>query len=348
MTFTWPLLLLLMLFVPLAIWFVRRSAKGRVNTATAYADANLLPNVLSNTKQSHSRWPLNLQLIALALLLFSAARPVGSPPLPVNKAAVMIALDTSKSMQATDVNPSRLEVAKEIIKEFIKLAPGSTMIGLATFSDSAAIVVPATTDRTTLLEKLKGVKVAANTSLADAVVGSVRSLPGRKTVEIPSELLGLRSNANQPKPQTIDPSTGLPIKPVDPATLPPGAILLLSDGTSNVSADPQLAAKFAKQYKVKLYTVAVGKEGGAVMKIDGKDYFVPFTPKTLESMALETEGKFVFPPEKAALEKIYKELGTVTVWEATKLELGGILSGLAVVLMLTGAGLSLHWQRRIP
>jgi Ca-activated chloride channel homolog len=229
-----------------------------------------------------------------------------------------------------------------------QLAPSSTMIGLATFSDSAAIVVPATTDRTTLLEKLNAVKVAANTSLADAVVGSVRSLPGRRTVEIPSELLGLKSNANQPKPQTIDPSTGQPIKPVDPATLPPGAILLLSDGTSNVSADPQLAAKFAKQYKVKLYTVAVGKEGGAVMKIDGKDYFVPFTPKTLESMALETEGKFVFPPEKSALEKIYKELGTVTVWEATKLELGGVLSGLAVVLMLTGAGLSLHWQRRIP
>ena len=348
MTFTWPIMLVLMLLIPLAIWFVRRSAKGRINTATAYADANLLPDVLSHSKQSHSRWPLNLQLIALALLLFSASRPIGSPPLPVNKAAVMIALDTSRSMMANDVNPSRLEVAKEIVKQFVKLAPSSTMIGLATFSDSAAIVVPATTDRTTLLEKLNGVKSAENTSLADAVVASVRSLPGRRTVEIPSELLGLRSNANQPKAQTIDPSTGQPIKPVDPATLPPGAILLLSDGTSNVSADPQLAAKFAKQYKVKLYTVAVGKEGGAIMRIDGKDYFVPFTPKTLESMALETEGKFVFPPEKAALEKIYKELGTVTVWEATKLELGAALSGLAVVLMLTGAGLSLHWQRRIP
>ncbi len=348
MSFTWPIMLLLMLLLPLAIWFVRRSAKGRVNTATAYADAHLLPNVLTSGKQSHSRLPLNLQLIALALLLFSASRPIGTPPLPVNKAAVMIALDTSRSMMATDVNPSRLEVSKEIVKEFIKLAPSSTMIGLTTFSDSAAVVVPATTDRAGLLEKLDGIKSAENTSLADAVVASVRSLPGRHTIEIPSELLGLKSNSNKPQPKTIDPSTGQPIKPVDPKTLPPGAILLLSDGTSNVSADPQLAAKFAKQYKVKLYTIAVGKEGGAVMKIDGKDYFVPFTPDTLQKMALETEGKFVFPPEKAALEKIYKELGTVTVWEATKLELGALLSGLAVIFMMTGAGLSLHWQRRIP
>jgi Ca-activated chloride channel family protein len=99
---------------------------------------------------------------------------------------------------------------------------------------------------------------------------------------------------------------------------------------------------------VKLYTVAVGREGGTVARVQGQDYFIPFDPKSLEQLAQLSPGKHVFPPTKESMSSIYQELGTVIKWEATKLEVSGLLSGLAVALMLVGGGLSLRWQRRVP
>jgi Ca-activated chloride channel homolog len=166
----------------------------------------------------------------------------------------------------------------------------------------------------------------------------VKSLPGRKDAQVPNELLGTR-RANPAAPAT---------PPIDVNALPPGAILLLSDGVSNnARSDPKLAAKFAKDNKVKVYTVAVGREGGAVSRIDGQDYFIPFDAKSLAAIAQDTDGKAITPND-ANLESVFKELGTAIRFEPTKLELGGILSGLAVALLALGGAMSLQWNRRLP
>jgi Ca-activated chloride channel family protein len=339
MTFTWPLLLWLLLLVPIAVVALRLAERRREQTARAFADSHLLPVVVRPAPVAHERWPLGLQIFALALLLFAAARPVASPPLPANKAAVMVAVDSSKSMLADDLQPTRLEASKALVREFVKLAPATTKIGLISFSDAASALVPPTTDRQTLLEALDRVKIAENTSVTSAVVAGVKILPGRKYVQTPRELLP--GGIEPPKPDPNNP-------PPDPATLPPGAILILSDGVSNVGGNPLVAARFAQQNKVKVYTVAVGREGGAVMNLQGRNFFVPFQPQGLQQMAQLTEGKYVFPPTREKLGEIYKELGTIIVWEPTRLEISGLLSGLAVVLMLIGASLSLRWQRRVP
>jgi Ca-activated chloride channel family protein len=339
MSFTWPALLWLLLLVPVAVLALRLAERRREQTARAFADSHLLPTVVRPAPVAHERWPLALQILALAFLLFAASRPIASPTLPANKAAVMIALDSSKSMLADDLKPTRLEASKALAREFIKLAPATTKIGLVSFSDSASVLVPPTTDRQALEEALVRVKIAENTSFSSVIVGSVKALPGRKNVVTPQELLprGLQA----PKPDPNNP-------PPDPATLPPGAILMMSDGVPNTGANPLIAAKFAQDNKVKIYTVGVGQEGGTVAQVQGRSYFVPFDSKSLQQLAQQTSGKYVFPPTKEALSAIYKELGTVIVWEPTKLEISGLLSGLAVVLMLVGAGLSLRWQRRVP
>lgn len=346
MTFTWPVMLWLLVLLPVTAYLLWLAGRRRERTAAAYADAHLLSTVVQQAPVAHVRWPLGLQLAALGLLLFSSARPVAAPALPVNKAAVVIALDTSKSMLADDIKPSRLDAAKRIAEEFIKLAPATTQIGLVSFSDRASNLVPPTTDREQLLEALKRVKAAENTSLASAIVSGVKALPGRKGIQTPTELQprGFGPQGQQQQPAPTNPNA----PKVDPANLPPGAILILSDGVSNVAPDPKLAAKFAETYKVKLYTVAVGREGGAVARVQGQDYFIPFDPKSLEQLAQLSPGKHVFPPTKESMSAIYKELGTVIQWEATKLEVSGLLSGLAVGLMLVGGGLSLRWQRRVP
>lgn len=339
MSFTWPALLWLLLLVPVAVLVLRLAERRREQTARAFADSHLLPTVVRPAPVAHERWPLGLQMLALALLLFAASRPVASPTLPANKAAVMIALDSSKSMLADDLKPTRLEASKALAREFVKLAPITTKIGLVSFSDSASVLVPPTTDRQALSDALDRVKVAENTSFSSVIVSSVKGLPGRKYVVTPQDLLPRGVQA--PKPDPNNP-------PPDPASLPPGAILMMSDGVPNTGANPLMAAKFAQDNKVKVYTVGVGQEGGTVTQVQGKSYFVPFDAKSLQQLAQQTQGKYVFPPTKEALATIYKELGTVIVWEPTKLEISGLLSGLAVASMLVGAGLSLRWQRRVP
>jgi Ca-activated chloride channel family protein len=351
MTFTWPSLLWVLLLVPAFVWLLWALSRRRARTAQVFADGHLLASVVRTPPKAHVRWPLGLQLAALALLLLAASRPVAAPILPANKAAVIIAVDTSKSMQASDLNPSRLEAAKAVAREFLKIAPASTQVGLVSFSDNASALVLPTTDRQKVLEAIERLKPSQNTSIASAVITGVRALPGRKDLKPPKELLPPNLAGSDPLQSQPDLA-----QPLNPANFPPGSILILSDGASNVSTNPSLptqgvldiAAKFAKDNGVKVYTFPLGKEGGTVANIGGQSYYIPFEPKNLQDLAQNTGGKSVYPPSDEALRAVFKELGTVIRWEPTRLEVSALLSGLAIVLMLVGAGLNLRWQRKVP
>lgn len=353
MSFTWPVFLWLLLLLPLLLWFLFWVKRRREHTAEAFADERLRRVVVHQPPKAHVLWPLALQLLALFLLLLAAARPVASPPLPTNKAAVVLAVDTSRSMLAADLNPSRLEAAKATARKFIELAPPTTQIGLVSFSDSASALVMPTTDRQKLLEALERLKPAQNTSIENAIITGVRMLPGRKNLKPPAELL-------PPGLQQPDPLQGVPDVPTpqaqSPQDLPPGSLVILSDGVTNVSANPSLpvrsgleiAARFAKNANVKLYTFPMGQPGGTVAQIEGRNYYIPFEPRNLELLAQATGGKNTYPPTEEALRAIVKELGVVIRWEGTKTEVSSLLSALAAVLMILAAGLSLRWQRRVP
>ncbi len=341
MTFAYPALLWLLLLVPLAVWALRAAGARRAARARAYADAHLLGAVLRGGNVRRARWPLGLQLAALSLLLFAAAGPVARPPLPVNKAAVMIALDASRSMLADDVKPSRLEAAREVARSFVRLAPASTHIGLLTFSDGASLLVAPTTDRARVLDALARIKPADATSFAGALVGGVRALPGRAGAVPPPELGGT------PAPGGGAPNAAPPAA-TNPDTLAPGAILMLSDGISNRGADPRIAARFAQDQRVKLYAVALGKEGGSVSRVEGQLVFAPFDTRTMQSLTQLTGGRLLAPPNEQSLDELFRELGRVVRWESVQLDLGGPLSGLAAALLLLGGALALRWQRRVP
>ncbi len=353
MSFTWPALLWLLLLVPLFVGFLLWIQRRRAQTAKAFADARLLEAVVRRPPKAHERWPLALQLLALFLLLFAAARPVASPPLPTNKAAIVLAVDTSRSMLAPDLNPNRLEAAKATARKFIELAPPTTQIGLVSFSDSASALVLPTTDRQKLLEAIERLKPAQNTSIENAIITGVRMLPGRRDLKPPAEL-------QPPGLQQPDPLQGVPDLPLpqaqNPKELPSGSVVILSDGASNVSSNPglptrsslEIAARFAKEHNVKLFAFPMGQQGGAVAQIEGRNYYIPFEPRNLEQLAQATGGKSVFPPTEESLRAIARELGTVIRWEGTQTEISFLLSALAALLMVVAAGLSLRWQRRVP
>jgi len=354
MSFTWPvflwLLLLFLLFLVFLLWASRR----RERTAQAFADARLRAVVVRRPPKAHLRWPLALQLLALFLLLLAAARPVASPPLPSNKAAVVLAVDTSRSMLAIDLNPNRLEAARATARKFIELAPPTTQIGLVSFSDSASPLVLPTTDRQKLLEAIDRLKPAQNTSIESAIVVGVRMLPGRKDLRPPEELLP--SDLGQPDPSQGIPDLPLPQPQQPSAELPPGALVILSDGASNVGANPSLptrsrlevAARFARNANVKLYTFPMGQPGGSIVQIAGRNYYIPFEPRNLELLAQATGGKNTYPPTEEALRAVVREVGVRIRWEGVRTEISSLLSALAALLMIMGAGLSLRWQRRVP
>jgi Ca-activated chloride channel homolog len=346
MRFEWPLFLWLLLFVPLLLIFLRAVGKRREKTAEKFADQRLLGTILRQPSRAQRRLPIILQLIALTALLFAGSRPFATIPLPQNQAAVVIALDASRSMLAEDLDPTRLEAARELAKQFIADAPRSTKIGLTSFSDVASVLVVPTTDRQELLDALDRVEAAENTSLSAAVIAGVRMLPGREGVLPPADL----------EPEGFTP---LELPATEEQTVnqtpPPGSILILSDGVTNVSSNPdlanedtlQIAAEFAKDNGVKLYAVPIGKED-TVTRIDGQDYLIPFEPNNLEALTDDTDGKMLEADDEETLRTVFRELTTAIRWEGKETELSAPLSALALLLMAIGGWLSLRWQRRVP
>jgi Ca-activated chloride channel homolog len=346
MRFIWPTFLWFMVLLPMVAALLWLAARRREKNSGAFADAHLLLSVLQKPSKTQIRLPLILQLIALTLLLFAASRPMAAPPLPTNQAAVVIALDASRSMLADDVEPTRLEAARILAKRFIELSPNSTQIGLVSFSDTASILVAPTTNREALLEGLDRVKPAQNTSLASAIVTGVRLLPGREKVPAPSEL----------QPEGFTPLEAPSDTPAKPENFPPGSILIFSDGVSNVSSNPNLqsqdalniASRFADDNQVKLYTLAFGRVGGSVARIEGQDYFVPFEPDNLKRLAKDTKGTVIDPNDEEELLSIFRELGRIIRWTATEIEISSLLSALSILFLLVAATLNLRWQRRVP
>jgi Ca-activated chloride channel homolog len=346
MRFEWPIFLWLLLFVPLLLVFLRAVSKRREKTAEKFADQRLLGTILRQPSRAQRRLPIILQLIALTALLFAGSRPFATLPLPQNQAAVVIALDASRSMLAEDLDPTRLEVARELAKQFIADAPRSTKIGLTSFSDVASVLVVPTTNRQELLEALDRVEAAENTSLSAAVVAGVRMLPGREGLLPPADL----------EPEGFTPLELPETEQQDPNRPPPeGSILILSDGVTNVSSNPdlanedtlQIAAEFAKENGVKLYAVPIGEED-TVTRIDGQDYLIPFEPDNLEVLADDTDGQMLEADDEETLRTVFRELTTAIRWEGRETELSAPLSALALILMAVGGLLSLRWQRRVP
>lgn len=352
MTFLAPSYLWLLLLVPLTFLGLRALGRARRGASRRWVDDRLLPAMAVQAGRDSGTWTLALQLAALTALLLAAARPVASPPWPANRAAVVIAIDASRSMLADDARPSRLEAARALAQAFVRQAPRSSRIGLVSFSDSGSPLVLPTTDRDQLLDALAAVQPASDTSLTAAVVSGVRALPGRETTPIPEALR---------PPESVAPDDlGVDGEDREEAALagapPPARLLILSDGVDNVGARQglppelrlELTARFAADNDVSIYTVPVGQEGGAVTTIDGEPYFVPFDPAPLERLSEVSDGEVLDPEDERATRRLFRELGTDIRWQPTEVEVSALLAASAVVLLLVAGGLSLRWQRRVP
>jgi len=341
--FGWPVMLWALAAPPLLLWGYMRLVRRAGKREAVLADPHLLGVLWSRPSASRRHVPVAFYLAAVAFLTFAMARPIAAIPLPVNRAALIIAIDVSKSMIGEDVQPNRLKAAQAAALDLLWAMPASAKVGLIAFSDYAQVLVPPTTERQVMREAIAGLKVQQATGVGSAIIESLRVLPGRKA------LLGERLNI-QPNPQQIPltPPQAQPPADQKPVDLPPAAIVIISDGVSNLGVNPNLAISLAVDGKVKVYGVGVGTVNGSVMTVDNQLVLVPFDPALLQQMAQSTGGRYFEVSQQDELRKVYRQLGRSIGWERRRTEVTSFLAGVAGIFMLVGALFSMMWFRRVP
>lgn len=344
MSFTWPALLWALAAIPLLLWGFAAVSRRQRAAETRLADTHLLPRV-AGVAPRRRLWPTALYMGALTLLIVAAGRPVATIPLPVNRAALVLAIDTSQSMMADDVRPTRLDAARAAALLLARSLPRSVQVGLVAFSDVGTILVAPTIDRRLLTEALDRLEPQQSTAVGSAVLEGLAVLPGRREF-LGTRLMRLRMQTAQ-DPQTTPP-TAPPGPPPAAADLPPAAIVIFSDGVSNTGIDPRLPGSLAAEARVRVYGAGVGQPGGAVTSYRGATVFVPFDPSALQTVAQQTGGTYFSVVDEESIRRVTRELGRSIGWERRRTEISAILAAAAALSMGLGALLSLMWFRRVP
>ncbi len=322
MSFGTPAALLGLLVIPALVLLRVIGERRRSAQAARFGNPALVAASISSRRGVTRSLPLVLALTALAVLIVGVARPRATLSVPRREATVILALDTSRSMAATDVQPSRLSAALGAARTFLDVAPKSYAIGIVSFSTRASLVLPPTTDREAARTALAQIRLGSGTALGDAIDRSVAAArPGQGT-------------------------------PQPPKNAVPATVLLLSDG-EQTSGDrqPLAAAAQARKRGVPVNTVALGTRD-AVVDVplqNGLTEKVTVTPdtRTLREVARLTGGRYSAAPTAERLQQVYRDLGSRLGTKREKREVTAAFAGAGVALLLAATGLSLAWTRRL-
>lgn len=318
MSFERPLALLALIAIPglVALW--RLQERRRATDAARFSATALIPNLVQHTPGRRRFIPLAILLVGLAALIFGTARPHASVSVPRKEATIVLAVDVSRSMTATDVRPTRLSAARKAAAAFLGKVPKEYSIAVVGFGTRAFVALPPTTDRVLAQDALDSLKPSEGTAIGDAVLLSVR--------------LGTKRRATD-------------------GTVPPTSVLLISDGARDGGQTaPLVAARRARLSSIPVSTVLVGTANGIVTnKLVGgyeERIRVPPSPGTLVAIAKTSGGQFYRARTSAALTQVYKKLGTRIGHKTQDRQVTDLFAGGAIVLLLVGGGLSALWFRR--
>jgi Ca-activated chloride channel family protein len=310
-SFQQPLLLLALLAVPLAIAAYWRSDRRRARRERAFAAPAVSASVLPRRPGWRRHVPPALGLIALAALLAALARPQVSIAVPSEQASIVLAMDHSGSMAATDVQPSRLEATVAAGERFLEEVPDRVRVGGVVFDHRAEGVQTPTRDRAALQTALREkMRPSGGTATGDALATSLAMLRAR----------GGRDGKR-----------------------PPAAVVLLSDGESTHGQDPLPVADRARELGIPVYTVALGTDAGTLP--DGER--VPPDVESLRQIAERSGGRAFTAEQADSLRQVYERLGSQVATEREDREVTAAFAGGALVLLVGGSGLSLLWFRRL-
>ena len=340
MTFASPELLLGLLIVPLAVIGYLLIQRRRSRYAIRFTNVDLLANLVPRQAAWRRHVPTALYLAAVAALAIALARPSMVVAVPRDEATIMLTMDVSASMRATDVNPTRLAAALKAASDFVDQLPDRFKVGVVAFSTEARVVLAPTTDRTAVHQALDGLRADGGTALGDAIALSL------ETAGVDTGSTAGTGGAPAPS-ASPDPSGSTAGGP------PLVATVLLSDGANSTGTlEPQEAADRAAALGVPIYAIALGTADGVVDVPDRTGTLhslnVPPDPDTLAAVAETTGGRFFEAPTASDLAQVYENLGSKVGTTDEVQEVTQWFAAAGLVLVLAGAGLAAHWFNRFP
>jgi Ca-activated chloride channel homolog len=348
MTFLWPQFLWMLLALPLLIgfylWLLRRKKK----IALRYASLSIVREAMGPAQSIRRHIPPLLFLLALAAMLVAASRPFAVVRLPSQQETIMLAMDVSGSMRATDVEPNRLVAAQNAAKAFLTDLPRGVKVGIVAFAGTASVVQPATLSREDLAAAIDKFQLQRATAIGNGIVVSLAELFPDAGIDLASMQYGRErqrgASIDQPAREAAPKKEFVPAAP---GSYTSGAIILLTDGQRTTGVDPLEAAKLAADYGVRVYTVGIGTVDGETIGFEGWSMRVRLDEETLKGIANRTQAEYFYAGTAADLKKVYTTLSSRLTLEKKETEISGLFALGAAVLSLLSAALSMLWFNRI-
>ena len=351
----WPFFLLLLVLIPVVVavyvWVLRR----RKRFAVRYSSVSLIRQAMPGGLRWRRHLPFALFVLALVSLVVTLARPVASFSVPSSRATIVLALDVSLSMCASDIPPNRLMAAQEAAELFIRDREDGAQVGIVAFAGFAELVVPPTADREVLVDAVGDLTAARRTAIGSAILRSLDAI-----AEINDEVAPVTTFAVRRGDEDDSPVERL---------VQPDIIVLLTDGASNQGARPLDAAQAAVDRGIRVYTIGYGTPQGSPFRctarqLRGVQFGRGFPPgvfsgaagrfarrfrggldeDTLQQIAHMTAGEYFLAESADELNEVFSNVQSRTEKTKVATEISGIFAAVGAALALAAVALSLRWN----
>jgi Ca-activated chloride channel family protein len=316
LAFLSPGRLWILVVIPLLVAAYVFASRRKNRRGMRFTNTSMLAVVVPKQSQWRRHVAVALSILSLVTLTAAFARPKTVINVPRERATVVLVIDASLSMQATDVKPTRLDAAKAAAVSFVSSLPEKYNVSVVSMAGSASVLVPPTLAHDTVENAINGIQLQDSTAIGEGIV------------------TGLRALSQAPK------------DPQNPDSVAPGAIVLLSDGTNTVGRAPQQAAAEARDAKVPVYTIAYGTENGYV-DLDGKRELVPVDHQEMQDVANLSGGKYFSADSASELKEVYQNIGSEVGYEKADREVTSRFAGyglaFAVLAALGAISLGARW-----
>jgi Ca-activated chloride channel homolog len=317
MTFLEPVRLWLLLGVAALVGAYVLLQLRRRTYAVRFTNVDLLASLAPRRPAWRRHVPAAIFLLALVVLVAGLARPARDERIPRERATVIMAIDVSLSMEATDVRPSRIEAAQAAADNFLEILPPRINVGLVTFAGTASVRVPPTTDREVVRDVIETIQLGEATATGEAIYASLDAI-----ASVPPDAEG---------------------------TPPPARIVLMTDGARTVGRSEETAADAARDANVPASTIAFGTDYGTIrLPDDPRIIPVPVDRSAMRLIADRTGGRFYTAASEQQLTDVYENIGSSVGYINEQREITTWFVAGSAALLVIAAGFSLAWFSRLP
>lgn len=352
MRFIWPDVLWILLLLPVMVAAYVYALQRRKKAAIRYASLAIVREAIGPGARFRRHVPPLLFLLAMGAAIFAAARPSAVITLPSESLTLILAMDVSRSMLATDVTPNRISAAQEAARAFVNELPANVRVGIVTFAGTASVVQTPTDKREDLLAAIDRFQLQRHTATGSGLILSLATLLPDAGIDLEAMVYDSAFSrfgggaAPIERARRRDKAGRKDFKPVPPGSHTSGGIILLSDGRRTTGPDPLEAAKMAADRGVRVHTVGLGTKEGASLGFEGSRYYTMVDEETLRAVARITGGEYFNATTAAGLARVYQNMSLQIALERRETEVGALAAALAALLVLGAAFLSVLWFRQ--